>query len=264
MLSGKLEKAVVVVYKKSGDSMKVDKKYPVQFNPSEYSIAHSTQLSQMRGLAKDTDPKLLQTVYGENATLSVTLYFDSYNELKASQNIVNSGNMELTKLITGGYTSLKNKKYPSWDMNQESTPKADVKVNKLFEDIIGLLKYKPEEHEPPMIGFIWGRHLNFAGKLVSSSADYTMFDRDGTPVRAKVSLSIVGEEVEYVQNRSEYPNESPDRTKHRMLRYGDSIFTLANEEYGDPAYWKIIAKANNILNPRMMEQVLRLKLPSIR
>ena len=60
------------------------------------------------------------------------------------------------------------------------------------------------------------------------------------------------------------PFESPDRTKERTLTQGDQLWMIAGQEYSDPGQWKVIAEANDILNPRKLEGAVTLKVPSIR
>ncbi|MEG0109903.1 MAG: hypothetical protein RR675_02205 [Oscillospiraceae bacterium] len=39
---------------------------------------------------------------------------------------------------------------------------------------------------------------------------------------------------------------------------------MAQQEYDNPAMWKPIAKANDILNPRSLDGITALKVPSIK
>ena len=248
---GKLEKACIIIYKSTGNQYSIDAKTNVQFNPSEYSIKRGVMLSKKKVLGRDVSPKDVQAVSGEPSSLSVSLYFDSYTELLSQQGIVNS-------LLAG------DKSHPSSDMNESTSPKVNVKVNELCDTFLNLIKYAHEEHTPPQVAFVWGEYLHFVGKVKASSVQYTVFDRSGMPVRAKVDITIIGEDISFVLSRNEYPMESPDRTKQRTLHYGDQLWMMAQEEYGDAAYWKTIAAANQILNARKTGQVMRLKVPSIR
>jgi len=45
---------------------------------------------------------------------------------------------------------------------------------------------------PPAVAFMWGSHIKFFGAISSLSFDLTLFDSDGTPVRADGSISLVG------------------------------------------------------------------------
>lgn len=270
--SGKLVKARIVVYTLSGNSYVIknpeDKMY-VQFNPSEYTIRRGMTLSEKKALGRDQSPNNNQAVSGDQSVLSVSLYFDSYTELLSEQGLVNKSLSSASDLLKSGYNQLTQTVmpegiFPSFDMNEDISPAPDQKVNKLFNTILGLVKYAAEDHAPPQIGFIWGEHLHFVGTIDSYSVQYTAFDRDGTPVRAKIDMQITGEEMSLSQMQSEYPKESPDRTKQRTLHYGDQLWMMAQAEYGDVTHWKTIAAANGILNPRAISGVVRLKVPSIR
>jgi len=263
--NGKLEKAYVVVYKKTGNSYKISGKVQVQFNPAEYSIRRGMNYSRKRALGRDISSADIQSVNAEPSVLSVALYFDSYTELKSNQGVAGAVKNTAAHYLKKGYgqvTSNYKSIMPSFDMNEDLSPTPDYTVNQRFEEFMTLIKYAREEHEPPHIGFIWGDSLFFVGKVAGQSVQYTVFDRDGTPVRAKLDMSIVGEEVAF--DSKEYPFESPDRTKQRTLNYGDQLWMMAQEEYGDAAHWKTIAEANGILNPRTMESAVCLKVPSIR
>lgn len=262
--SGKLEKACVVTYKKTGRQFKIDTKQQVQFNPSEYTIRRGVKLSSKKPLGKDSAPSSVQAVYGEPSVLAVTLYFDSYTELKSGEGLAAAAGSKVGGALKSKFNELKPKSLPSFDMNEESSPDVFYTVNKLFDDLLSTIKYAYEEHEPPYVGFVWGDHLHFVGKIRSYNVQYTMFDRDGTPVRAKLSLVLVGEEMALTMAEILFPNESPDRTKQRTLHYGDQLWMMALNEYGDPAHWKTIAQANGILNPREAGGVRRLKVPPIR
>jgi len=54
---------------------------------------------------------------------------------------------------------------------------------------------------------------------------------------------------------------SADLTKKRILKEGDNLWLLAYREYGDPSFWRLIAKANEIDEPRRVEIGKELILP---
>ncbi|MFN9943602.1 MAG: LysM peptidoglycan-binding domain-containing protein, partial [bacterium] len=50
----------------------------------------------------------------------------------------------------------------------------------------------------------------------------------------------------------------------RIVRRGETLSSIANEEYGDPALWRIIANENNLINPRALTAGLVLTIPPLR
>jgi hypothetical protein len=267
LFGGKLEKAYFLQYEDLNDRYRLKAKLAVQFNPSEYSINRRVKHSEKRALGRDTSSEDIQTACAEPSVLSLNLYFDSFTELQAEQGVVNYALSALSTPLNplkGKFNEkiAANTILPSFDMNEDLSPAPDLLVNERLEKILAFVKYSSEAHAPPPVGFVWGNKLFFVGKILHHNVRYTVFDRDGTPVRAQLALSMVGEDRRF--DNKEYPLESPDRTKQRTLRYGDQLWMTAQEEYGDVAHWKTIAAANGILNPRAIGNVVRLKVPSIR
>jgi len=86
-----------------------------------------------------------------------------------------------------------------------------------------------------------------------------MFKEDGIPVRATLSLTFRQYSAEGK------PTSSPDRTKRRTIKDGDSLWLFAAVEYGNPSKWKEIAKANEevIDNPRILRPGIEIKIPPL-
>ena len=56
---------------------------------------------------------------------------------------------------------------------------------------------------------------------------------------------------------------SADKTKRRVLEAHDSIWLLAAREYGEPRYWRLIARHNDVDDPRRIPPGTVLVLPPI-
>lgn len=262
--TGKLERAYLMSYTSMGGGRLMGSgQWNVQFNPSEYSISRSVSFKVPKPLHRDVDPVLAQAISGEPSVLSVTLYFDSYTELAGS---LGAGNRLAGNIKAGAadlYNQEKHDALPSIDMNEETAPDPDLRVNELCDQFLKLIRFASEEHAPPLIGFVWGRYLEFIGIVGNYTVQYKAFDRNGTPVRIQVQLTIVGEDKALKRDSAANPMNSPDRTKERTLGAGEQLWMMAEEEYGDVNHWKTIAEANGILNPRALKGTARLKVPSI-
>jgi nucleoid-associated protein YgaU len=193
------------------------------FNPGEFTIETRNQFQ--RTAIPGMPTPLTQFVSGETQTISLELFFDTYEE----------------------------------------TPKTDVRD--FTGKIINLLKINKEIHGPPVCKFLWGGSVagdrsEFKGVIDSVSQKFTMFLEDGTPVRARLSLSI--SEYERLPDQlKEIKLRSADRTKHRVFKLGDSLWQMAHKEYSDPGQWRVIAEANDIDNPRLVEPGTELTLPPL-
>ncbi|KRV50193.1 peptidase M23 [Wenjunlia vitaminophila] len=114
----------------------------------------------------------------------------------------------------------------------------------------------------PWVRFDWGtsRTTSFDGVLSSLSVSYTLFDVDGTPLRATCSLSVEEASVDP-------PGQNPTsgartaRRTHRVVA-GDSLPLLAWREYGDATAWRVIAEANDIDDPMVLVPGSELVLPA--
>ncbi|OPX86529.1 MAG: LysM domain protein [Pelotomaculum sp. PtaB.Bin104] len=116
-------------------------------------------------------------------------------------------------------------------------------------------------HAPPVCKFIWGK-LEFKAVLERVNQRFTMFLDSGIPVRA--TLSVTFKEYKTITEQLQSPpRQSADRTKHRVIKQGDSLWLLADREYGDPGLWRMIAEANNIDNPRTLEAGREIIIPPL-
>lgn len=228
---GPLEKAnLVFMDPRGGETMKL----PVQFNPKDYTIARDMDYKKTNGIGQEVHPFNAEPVKGVLAKLTVTVFVDVSTELKEFV-------------------------MPSQFGAKVSESEGVAEVCKRLSK---LTKYNHEYHLPESIMFSWGS-LQFLGNAISVEIAYEMFNIKGKPVKAKINLTIEGEEMGILKEIKANPNESPDRTKYRNLGQVDELWMLAYDEYNDLTAWKVIAKENGILNPRKLSHTTMLKVPSI-
>jgi hypothetical protein len=127
--------------------------------------------------------------------------------------------------------------------------------------IMKLALRDPDKHRPPLVMFTWGSFI-FKGVVESLTLRYHMFLADGKPCRATANLSIKQAETAQEQLQKT-PNNSPDHTKRRTLKMGETLALIAHEEYDDPGEWRRIADANDIIDPRDVKPGTVLTLPPI-
>lgn len=102
-------------------------------------------------------------------------------------------------------------------------------------------------HAPPKVEFRWGT-MAFQAVVERLGQNFTMFRADGVPVRAKLSITFKGVKTLSEQLKDPRRNSS-DKTKRRTLTADSSIWLVAAKEYGDPRYWRLIARQNRIDDP---------------
>jgi len=77
-----------------------------------------------------------------------------------------------------------------------------------------------------------------------------------------VTLSLKKYEAVEVQLR-EMGLQSPDRTRVRVVREGETLTAIAAEAYGNSRLWREIAVANDIDRPRFVAPGTPLRIPAI-
>lgn len=140
---------------------------------------------------------------------------------------------------------------------------------KYINDIEALLDYIKDTHYTPIVVFNWGQFSSTA-RIPSSykflvtkvTVDYTLFLPDGTPVRAKVDMSLEQLKTQR-QEAKEAPKASPDHAKLYTVKRGDTLQGIAMAEYDDPREWRRIAKTNNLNDPMMLRPGMKLLVPPI-
>lgn len=134
-------------------------------------------------------------------------------------------------------------------------------VREHTDQILGLANVDETIHRPPRVLFSWGG-FKFEGILEEVTQRFTMFTSSGMPVRATLQVSF----KEYTTAKDQHnkkKRESPDHTKRRTLKSGESLSLIASEEYDDPAEWRRIADANGILDPKDVSPGTVLTIPPI-
>lgn len=122
--------------------------------------------------------------------------------------------------------------------------------------------YNGSIHEPNYLIVSWGS-LVFKCKLTSLDISYTLFKKDGTPLRAKASVKFE-EAVDANLIAKEANPKSPDLTHLITVREGDTLPNICYKVYGEPGYYLEVARYNNVVNFRNLVPGSKLYLPPIK
>jgi nucleoid-associated protein YgaU len=124
--------------------------------------------------------------------------------------------------------------------------------------IRALMSIDPKEHAPPIVKFVWGRDV-FTGVLENLGITYVLFTPEGKPLRAKLTLSL----KEYPYPTATPPMQSPNVEKSFVARRGDTLASISQALYRSPVYWREIAAANGIVDPRRLRPGQVLTVPRL-
>jgi hypothetical protein len=222
-----LEHATIEILDKDAvdESKGLKERLPVQFNPTEYTLAKGAQYAEIA--VPGLDSPILQFVAGQNEKLTLDLFFD-------------------TTLLKG--------------MGEQAQD-----VTELTRPFYLLVKIQPKTHAPPRIQFRWGqRGLSFKAVVESIQQKFTLFSPLGVPLRATLSVTF-REYRTLEEQVKELNLQSADHSKSYVVRQGDTLSGIAAREYGDPSQWRAIADHNaaRLPNPRRLPAGLVLDLPPL-
>jgi nucleoid-associated protein YgaU len=206
----------------------------VQFNPTEMQFQKGAQIAEIA--IPGLDSPLLQFVRLQDEKLNLELFFDTTD--------------------TG------------MDENAKS-------VTLLTDPFYELIKIDSDTHAPPRLAFSWGSEFpgsniddtkqqrsDFRCVVESCTQHFTLFSPSGTPLRAK--LSVVLREYKTIEQQVAQLNlQSADVTKSYVVQSGDTLPKISYGAYDDPTVWRIIADANNIIDPTELVPGTVLSLPAV-
>ena len=191
------------------------------FNPHEYTLTKQNQWQ--RGETKGKNVPRLKFTQGGSQTLKLALFFDTYAD----------------------GADVRTHTDPLWRMMMVNTDKTNPRSNK---------------SEPPPVSFQWGG-LSFTAVITNMSQKFTLFLKDGTPVRTTVDLTL-----EQLGDEEDYPRQNPtsgggEAHHTRTVQAGERIDLIAFQEYEDATQWRLIAKANGLTHPLRLQPGQRLIIP---
>ncbi|BAY29275.1 peptidoglycan-binding LysM [Nostoc carneum NIES-2107] len=225
-----LEKLKILVEKKFPT---FDEAQPIiaLFNPQQISISKTGWQGQGNSLQPSE----------ESATLTVELFFDT-SLLNAKQSMTDIGS------VIGLNLSASSRLKDVRDYTK--------KIYHLTEKKSGLGAIP----RPPICKLKWGHNtVLFQGVLKQLTKTFTRFLANGTPVRAKLNCTF----EEWISPEIKQKEQNPIDDPIRIVRRGETLTSIAAEEYNDPALWRVIAAANRLDNPRQIAPGQRLTVPPL-
>ncbi|GGR38810.1 CIS tube protein [Streptomyces netropsis] len=148
------------------------------------------------------------------------------------------------------------------DAAEESGPGRRDVQKRWLDDFQSLTVRGGATHAPPVVTFAWGANPAFTGVVDSLSVTYVLFDLDGTPTRAKVSLSLK-EFRTAAEQQLTTALTSPTVEKVWTVRRGDTLSSIAAAVYRDATRWRELAAANAVTDPRALVPGTALVVPAL-
>lgn len=230
MNNGSIEKVSIFAYV-DGDFKKLNPAKPnpiyLPINPENYSESRKITTDNRQGQGNQgTDPRFVSTAPEE---LKLDFLFDG------------TGTIENYKYTDPSKTSVKDQL-------------------KLF--LATVYTMEGEIHRPNFLKIHWGEHLTFPCVLSSVDIQYTLFEANGDPLRAKISATFLNYRAKKLREALE-KTKSPDLTHVRTIKAGDRLDLMTHEIYNDVKYLLQVAKFNNLPTLRRLKPGLRLAFPPL-
>lgn len=135
-------------------------------------------------------------------------------------------------------------------------------IGDTLDALLDLTKFQGDTHQPYYVHLFWGR-FSFRGILIQADVTYKLFDRAGEPLRATVKLTVK-EALSPEEVAAKDRTTSPDLYQTWLVRDGETLDAIAAQAYGDPAFWRPLASANRLANPRGLVTGQLLMLPPLK
>jgi hypothetical protein len=194
------------------------------YNPSEYSISKSAKWNRPNtsGAESSTPPEYTGT---EPMSLSMEIFFDAVE-------------------------------MPAGDVSRDIETLLEWTKPTTVSRTQGL-------PQPPLLRFIWGMSpvlQSFQGFLKSVTAKHTMFRIDGTPIRATATITL--EEVTPEVGAQNPTSGAREGRKGHVVTEGETLQSIAYDEYGRPALWRGLAVFNDVDDPLRLAPGSELLIPT--
>ncbi len=137
-------------------------------------------------------------------------------------------------------------------------------VRQQTDQLWKLMEVKPqtgkEKASPPAVAFHWGTFY-FVAYITDMTQKFTLFNKDGIPVRAHVDITL----TQYI-DEGDYPPQNPTSGGGEIERVwqiigADRLDNIAADIYGDATRWRQIAQFNGIVNPLAIQAGQSLLIP---
>ncbi|MEA3052840.1 MAG: hypothetical protein QOG72_1743 [Sphingomonadales bacterium] len=125
-----------------------------------------------------------------------------------------------------------------------------------------VLDPNPKSHRPNYLKLNWGSTQLLKGQTTSLRVEYTLFNPDGSPLRAKVAVSFSGF-VDAPDARAAQNNNSPDLTHRIPVAAGDTLPLMCARVYRESLYYVDVAATNGLDGFRRLPAGLQLSFPPL-
>lgn len=219
--------------------------YVVMYNPTTFSQEFKSKWIPEEGV--DPDGKQYQFRTLESDSVTFEFLFDATGASPPGEDV--PGNI---MNIAGGE-----------QVSAIQIINEDKHVDRAIKEFLRIAQsIQAKTHTPNYLQINWGAY-QFRGALGGATVNYKLFNSAGLPIRATVTANF-DQSLSRQEQAAEAGRNSPDLTHRRMVKAGDTLPLIANEIYGDPSFYREVARVNNLNNFRRLTRGQQLILPPIK
>jgi nucleoid-associated protein YgaU len=199
--------------------------FVVDFNPSVFNISNTINYQPTQALTKPGGDPTFQRI--PPVTISITFTIDGTGATKGDLSMGDQKEYVRKKII---------------DLRTVTGSAINGKI-----------------HRPNYLAIVWGK-IYIECVITSLNITFTLFDREGTPLRATVVCGFL-QRIPPGEGPREIRFESADLTKSELIKEGDILPLIAKKNYNSSSYYLQIARANRLKNFRKLSPGTKLILP---
>lgn len=143
---------------------------------------------------------------------------------------------------------------------EDTTLKTMPVHDQLKKFLDSVYKYEGEIHRPKFLLLIWGSEIRFRCILSNLDINHTLFNTNGEPLRAKLSVTFLNYKARE-ERLAEERQQSADLTHQRKVKQGDRLDLMTYRIYNDSNYFLQVGKANGLTQIRNIKPGLNLFFP---
>ncbi len=221
----------------------------VQFNPNSYTINKKIEYCEGQPMGSSDGSLSFNKIEPEE--VSFDFIFDATGIAPPAKFVEGKGTIPLRERVNEVLAPA------------ELDPRAQLKtVENEVEEFKSLLTgYIGDTHEVSYLKLIWGGYL-LDCRLTNMSVEYTLFRKDGRPIRAKASCTFKGS-TSYQKIQAKAKKESSDITHIREYYEEERLSFMAEKIYKSKSLYIQVAERNQLLSFRKIKPQTHLYFPPL-
>lgn len=223
----------------------------VQLNPEKYTIKQNVAFCEGQAMGTTGSDLKFNKIEGEEVNFE--FLFDSSGVVPKGK-IIDGKAPEMDLLGAIGETMKPAIVNPFGEV--ETVEKEVEEFKKL------LMSYNSETHQTSYLRLLWGGYT-LDCRVKSMDIEYSLFRKDGRPIRAKVKCGFKGT-INYKLMVAKENKNSPDLTHQRTVKMNDKLVLLSEDIYQNNNYYIDVAKNNELLSFRQLQTGEEIMFPPIK